>query len=309
MKKILILVFLCALTCHAARKEYKAEYSAVHPVLDGRIEGDSAWKNVPWSDGFEKRVTGGKPDADTRFKALYTDDALYIAAECLEPNMDKLADEHNYIEFWLCDVVEVFLIPLKDEMIHLIYSARNNANEEIPGKTSVRTGHQTGWIAKSRMEKDRWMAEFCIPLYLLGVAPQRGDLAIPFNLCRNSTPKKELSSWSFQKGSFKSEQGFGRMILKKVPAAAAAKVKKSLSRPHWISLIQRWRSIRGDYFWQDVIAANPGVASVLDAIERNPAEYSVKADVFAENLAKLETQRGAAERKHREAVMKLLFED
>lgn len=304
-----ILLFFWAALSHGATAEYSADCSALPPVLDGEIENDPAWKAVPWSSGFEKRGTAGTPVANTRFKALYTVDALYLAAECMEPQMDKIASEHNYIEFWLCDVVEVFLIPMKNEMIHLIYSARNNANEEIPGKTAIRTKYQTGWTAKSKMGKDRWCVEFCIPLFLLGVAPSAGEVSIPFNLCRNSTPEKELSSWSFQKGSFKSPLGFGILSLKKSPPSLAGKLNENLLRPHWLSLLKRWQTIRKDPSWQEILAANPEPVKILSQIEKTPSEYSAKAALFAENLALLERQSEQKEKLHKLQVKKLLFEE
>ena len=217
---------LMALSASAAVK-YTAKYSKTVPIVDGIAE-NGVWKGAAWSEGFVLRVTGKTPEkATTRFKSVYTDEALYFYVECVEPNVAGIADEHQAHEFWLCDVVELYTTALKNEQVHLVCSARGNLNDEIPGKTCVRTRNHVDWSAKSKIAADRWSCEFRVPFLLLGVSPADGDIAFPINVCRNATTTKELSSWSFQSGSFKSEAGFGTLTLPKAPAEAAEKLRRA----------------------------------------------------------------------------------
>lgn len=303
------ILFLATCTAFAAQKEYQANYSALYPQVDGDIENDPAWKEVPWSDGFAKRVTDGKPVADTRFKALYTKDAVYFAAECMEPHMDKLKPEERYTEFWLYDVIELFVVPANNEMIHLIISVYGSVNEEIPGKVSVRTNHQAGWLGKSKRASDRWTTEICVPLFFLGVAPESSKLEIPFNLCRNSTPANEMSSWSFQQGSFKNQAAFGRLALMPAPPEVRSDLEKSLKQPHWISLIKRWEIIRKDPAWDPIFKANKAEYDALEKIFANPAEYASNAAALADNLGKIEKQSEIKEKNHRASVNKMFFDE
>ncbi len=304
-----IIGLLAACAAFAAPKEYPAGYSAIAPSMDGAIDGDPAWEGVAWSDGFAKRVTAEKPVADTRFKALYTKDTVYIAAECMEPHMDKLKTEERYTEFWLYDVVELFIVPGKNEMIHLILSVYGSANEEIPGKVSVRTNHQTGWLGKSKRAADRWTAEICIPFFLLGVAPESAKLEIPFNLCRNSTPANEMSSWSFQQGSFKNLAAFGRLTLMPAPVEARGDLAESLRQPHWISLVKRWGIIRSDPAWKEIFKANPKEYEALERIYADPTTYASNATALASNLGLIEKQAQTQKSEHQAAIDKLLFNE
>ena len=50
--------------------------------------------------------------------------------------------------------------------------------------------------------------------------PADGEIAAPFNVCRNATTVNELSSWSHTR-SFKSMANYGTLALEKSPAALA----------------------------------------------------------------------------------------
>ena len=198
---------------------YEAKYAPVAPVLDGDIS-DACWKDAAWSCGFTNREGGGAPKRGSRFKALYAKDALYVAVECMEPTPEKMADEHQAHEFWLCDVVEVYSCAAKNELLHLVCSARGNLNDEIEGRTSARTKGNVAWQAKSKIYADRWTCEFRIPFLLFGAVPADGEIAAPFNVCRNATTVNELSSWSHTR-SFKSTANYGTLTLERAPGELA----------------------------------------------------------------------------------------
>ena len=172
---IVAAAFAAGLTAAGAPPAYKTGYAPAAPVVDGDL-GDACWKGATWSDGFTSRE-GGAPKRGSRFKAVYAADALYVAVECMEPTPEKMADEHQSHEFWLCDVVEVFSCAAKNEMLHLICSAHGNLNDEIQGKTSARTKGNLGWQAKSKVYAARWTCEFRIPFLLFGAVPADGEIA------------------------------------------------------------------------------------------------------------------------------------
>lgn len=312
MKNILFLLPLCLFSfiSFAQNPSYSASYSEKAPVVDGKLD-DQVWKNIPWSSNFRTRVTNTNPKAPTFFKVLYTNEALYIGAKCIETQLDKMKKENNYTEFWLYDVIEIFLLPFNNEMQHFICSVSGSMNEEIPVQTAARTKRQTAWLAKaSKGNKDEWYIEFCIPLYLLGKAPvSSNSISMPFNVCRNSTPKKELSSWSFQKGSFKVKSGFGTLKLLPAPAKARKKIALALKQPHAIALEKRWKEIKQDPAWQYLLSQEKASRKKLDTLCRSFEEVKKNASLIYSELQKLEAKRSASQKAHKKAIMKMLFED
>lgn len=202
---------------------YEAAFVPVAPALDGDLS-DACWQSVLWSSPFVSRE-GAAPQRASRYKAVSAADAVYVAVECEEVTPGNMADEHQAHEFWLCDVVEIFSCAAKNEMLHLVCSARGNLNDEIPGKTAARTKGNVGWQAKSKIGKDRWTCEFRIPFLLFGAVPADGALNVPFNVCRNATTVKELSSWSHAT-NFKSQANYGTLKLAQAPADRAAALRK-----------------------------------------------------------------------------------
>lgn len=294
--------YVCAaFSSLAAGRIYEAPYAS---------EADAAaWETVPWSEGLVT-FKAMAPKETSRFKALYTDEALYVKVECRESQVKKIPDERIATEFWRCDVVELFAIPHRDEMIHLIGSARGNLNEEMPGLTAVRTRNMTGWDAKSEIGDDRWTIVFCVPLSLLGLDPSSGDRTMPFNVCRNAIVAKELTSWSPQLGGdFKDAQGFGRLVLKSAPAANAAAVKAGVSRPHIISLRRRWRAIRNHPLWKESLRSCTNDAAVLKELESKPELTREQTIRFADSLSVIERHESAERESLRKRIHAEFFGD
>ncbi len=310
MKKFLIYTtaFL-ALSLFAQNPSYQASYSENAPVLDGKMD-DAVWNKAKWSSSFRTRVKNTQPAAPTLFKAIYTSDALYIGAKCTENEMEKMKKENNYTEFWLYDVIEIFLLPFHNEMQHFICSVSGSMNEEIPVQTSARTKRQTAWAAKAYKGKKEWYIEFCIPLYMVGKAPTGAEsISFPVNVCRNSTPAEELSSWSFQKGSFKVKSGFGTLTLLPAPAGERKKIAENLKRPHSISLVKRWKEIKEDPAWQYLLSQEKETVKKLNSLCGTYESVRKNASTIFETLSALEKKRAESVKAHKKAVMKMLFND
>lgn len=298
-----------AALCLLAAVTYRAEYVGKAPVMDGAIAGDRAWENAAWSSEFVlHRKEGMKPKNPSRFKAVYTSDALYVAIENFESDMAALGKDENKIEFWRCDVDELLFAVRGNELIHLIYSARDNANEQMAGAVKVRTGGLTGWSAKAKLHADRWTVEYCVPFFLLDVVPGAHDVSFPFNACRNELAQKELSSWSFQKASFMNVEGFGTLVLAPAPAAVRERVAAGAKRPHVVTLARLWKDLRGNLLWQSSISRYTAEARRLDELADrcDIAEFAAE---FAAKLQVIRDDRAKAEKARRKEIENRFFTD
>ena len=289
---------------------HETSWSDRTPVLDGRIENDPAWEKIPWEPGgfflHRKKLS---PSNDTKFKSLYTADALYFAIQCSEKEMDKMLPVFNFGEFWKYDVLELFFQTGRNELIHLAVNPDGMSSDQIPGSVAKRTDFQIGWNCAAFRGKDAWYAEVCIPFFLLGKAPGKQALELPFNLCRHSTPAKEYSTWSFQIGPFNNTACFGSLRCLPPPPEKVAEVTESLSRPHWSSLIRRYRDMKGDPAWRSVLKKFPAETAVLERIYANPPDHSRKAALFGETLRRIENSVRDADARDRIRIRKLLFDE
>lgn len=311
IKKTVLLLWL-SLACFvllAAPKNYKADYSEKYPVLDGRIIGDPAWESVQWEEGFLLHRKNAAPQYPTRFKMLYTKDALYMAVECFEKDPAKLKKVYNFNEFWIYDTVEFFLMPAKNEIMQFIANYESMTYESIPGNVAKRTSFRTGWKAVGRKGDKNWSVEFCIPFYLLGKVPASSDLKITGNICRNSVTTNERSTWSLQMKAFKDPAGFGNILLKKVPAKAKKDLEEALKKPHWLSLAERWKSIRKDPAWEEILEKFPAEKAALEKLIADEKNYPANSGKFYEKLSRIESYASKQEVRERKRIWKRFFEE
>ena len=75
--------------------------------------------------------------------------------------------------------------------------------------------------------------------------------------------------------AFKDPSGFGSFILKKVPAKAKKALEDSLKKPHWLSLVERWKSIRNDPAWEEILAKFPAEKAALEKLFADEKNYSI----------------------------------
>lgn len=298
------------ITLSAATKSYQINFSDEFPVIDGNIEQDSAWQNVAWQGGFIVHRQPGKAAGNaTRFKMFYTADSLYIAVECFEAKMNALKKIYNFNEFWSYDTIEFFCVPKKEEIIHLVSNYEGMQFDAIAGVVAKRTNYQTGWKAAGRKFQDRWSVEFCVPLYLIGKVPAERALKMPFNICRNSTTINERSTWNFQSKSFNNVADFGELIFNPAPVKKRALLQASLRKPHWISLIARWQTIRNDPAWQTTIEKFSKERIILDKLLADKQNYAKNANQFYKELSKIEAGAKLRETQEQKRIWKRLFEE
>ena len=84
---------------------------------------------------------------------------------------------------------------------------------------------------------------------------------------------------------------------------------ESLSRPHWSSLIRRYRDMKGDPAWRSVLKKFPAETAVLERIYANPPDHSRKAALFGETLRRIENSVRDADARDRIRIRKLLFDE
>lgn len=311
-KLILPFATFCFLTVflQAAPISYTAAFSKQKPLLDGRVDEDPAWQSVAWSNSdFFLHRQQKPPQLATRFKALYTDDALYLAVVCDETEIDKLKPVYNFGEFWNYDSIEAFFQPKSNELIQLISNYQGMKLDVIDETVSKRTDFKTGWSCAARLDNDRWLLEFCIPFYLLGVAPVERSVSMPFNLCRNSIVSNERSTWSFQSGAFKNVKDFGRLLLAKAPSSEAGTLAAALQRPHWDSLLERWMDIRKDPAWKDVFDQYPSEYAELEEKTTDAVSSPPLSERIHQLLSIMENAAKKQDELHHKRIMKRLFDE
>ena len=296
--------FLCG-----APKTCPVKYQELYPVLDGRIQGDPAWEKVPWQEGFFLHRKESSPKFGTKFKALYTKDAFYVAAECYEEDVSKLKKVYNFNEFWVYDTVELFLETNPGEVVQFIANYESMTYETIPGSLAKRVSFRTGWKAAGARGEKCWCVEFCIPFYLLGKVPSVSSVTFPGNLCRNSMTTNERSTWSFQKGAFRDPAGFGRFVLEKAPSSVKNELEEALKKPHWLSLAARWKSIRKDPAWAECIDRFPGEKAALEKLFSDEENLARNSSEIYKNLSRIEEYISKREERERKRIWKRLFDE
>ena len=292
-----------------AQQTHNVSYSPVIPKLDGNINDDPAWSRLAWSaQPFRVYKTGKPAVVNTRFKTLYTDDALYFAFECSEPHMDKLKSEVNGDEFWNFDMIELFIFPRKDELIHLAVSSGGLTGQEIPAAVSKRTKFMTAWRAAAKRNKTSWTCEFWVPFNLVGAVPDAKAVELPFTAVRHATPSNQYSTWTVQ-SNLRSTDAYGRLVLQPAPKDKQAVIRRTLVTPHYLALTERWRAIRADRAWKSVLLENASLAAAIEKIYADPSNYAKNAFRLADLMEKVFQLAEKKERSEFSRMKKRFFEE
>lgn len=200
--------------------EYPIRFAVCHadkeaPVMDGRLD-DACWKDIRPLGDFQltdarlenHRWIHAPPRLarhQTRVKVMEADGILYLAAECIEPEMDKVRAEavyHDEERICFDDRIEVFIDPKHDHknVFQFVVNARGATLERpisrpVPYAMSHVLGDigwNTEWFARVRRLEDRWTAEIAISIERLLQGPVRAGDTIGFNVCRD-----RQSIWRF----------------------------------------------------------------------------------------------------------------
>lgn len=189
------------------------------PVMDGIVKEDPQWQNIPSASGFAgfqktKNIPAAK---QTSFKIGYTDEALYIAVICEEPDIKLLAPAKR--EVWANDSIEIFLLPKNAYgwYRHLAANPWNKRFTETCGIAEKGSGADvhSWWHAKAYSGPDFWSVEIELPFGLFFEFPQKNDVWYG-NICRSAwagNKVAEYSSWAYLMKGFKEPNNFGKIVF------------------------------------------------------------------------------------------------
>lgn len=175
-------------------REYLCRRAAAPPVIDGRLD-EASWAQAPWSEPFVDIEGSARPSPRfaTRFRALWDDRFLYVAAELEEPDLWATLGERDAVIYQEHDF-ELFLDPDGDGLHY--FELEVNARGTVWDLTLDRPYHRGGradnaWQAaglalgialdgtlNDPRDRDRgWTVELAIPWAAFG--PPGGDREPP----------------------------------------------------------------------------------------------------------------------------------
>ncbi|NOY80294.1 MAG: hypothetical protein GXP31_04730 [Kiritimatiellaeota bacterium] len=223
---VLLMVVGCVVVSAAEMRgpQARAVRTATPIAVDGRLD-EPAWAQAAWATGFHLAGTGsggGRAAVQTRFKTVWTDDALYVAVECDEPRIAELRAKTPWRDgaVWEDDCVEIFFDPANDGRYY--QQIMVNARGTIFDMRAADYG-----LVKSRLwdgvfraagsvdrEQGRWRVEVEVPFGALPL-PENAGSTWKWNVTRErhaGVPKGvELTSWAPLAGSFHQPLKFGRL--------------------------------------------------------------------------------------------------
>jgi len=207
------------------------------PVVDGRLDGEDAWRDAqPSSDDF--LVLGAETPASKRtdFRAGYTGTGLFLGLRCEDPQPGTVgALVRHSAPLWEQTGIEVFLQPQgSDAYFHFLVNAESVQWDDIAGEGQ---GESVGdWKAAVHLGQDAWFAEVLLPWEILGRVPQEGE-TWRLNVCRNiQTPGGvEHATWMPLESSFHeprrfAEVAFAGEISAALQAAARERIRAERGR-------------------------------------------------------------------------------
>ncbi|MFA6832450.1 MAG: carbohydrate-binding family 9-like protein [Bacteroidaceae bacterium] len=90
---------------------YTCRHTTAPITVDGKLD-EAVWESAAWSHSFVdiEGISKPKPKYDTRLKMVWDDEALYIAAKLIEPNIWSTISKRDATIYWDNDF-EVFIDP------------------------------------------------------------------------------------------------------------------------------------------------------------------------------------------------------
>ncbi len=156
-----------------------ADYTAPYVQgikIDGKID-EPAWQKAerrgPLTD-----MEGQPTEKQTYVRMAYGEDALYVAFECPEPNMDlihDLATLHDDYAIFGDESAEIFIDTNLDKRTYLQF-AFNTANVQAEGQYYNFTIYNEPWESAVFKGKDYWSAEAKIPFASLKAVAKAGQI-------------------------------------------------------------------------------------------------------------------------------------
>ncbi|MDO9542663.1 MAG: sugar-binding protein, partial [Kiritimatiellia bacterium] len=202
------------------RRVYNAYLLTEEPVLDGKIEGDPAWKKVPPTGEFFVLGTKRAAAKQTSFRMGYTPEALYIGIECIEPERAKIkARLGDMGSLWEEDSVEIFFQkPGGEGYYQFIVNAigsKWSSSWAGPALGIMTIIPLELWTAKTSLGEKCCWAEIKIPFEIFQTLPEE-QVTWKFNIARNicSMDGPQSATWSSLLASkYQEPDNFGKLVF------------------------------------------------------------------------------------------------
>lgn len=195
-------------------------------AIDGALT-EAAWARAPWQTDFVSASAAvdnaGQPrpvDVQTRFKVLYDAEALYVAAECDEPQIGTLKTRYSAHDndVYQDDCIELFMDPAGDGRYyhHFVVNSKGAWYDDYGADYGL--VHVKRWecpldaAGSVEAAARAWRCEVRIPLAALQLTPDAGSTWL-WNVTREryAGGRTELSTWTPLKGNFHQPKLFGKL--------------------------------------------------------------------------------------------------
>ena len=203
---LVLLLVVCAATPLLARSDQAPEariyqttrVNGSRPVLDGRVD-ESAWDLVEWSGDFVEREPeeGDPPTAQTEFKLLYDDEALYFGFR-MHDNPALVRSLLARRDWFPGDWIEVNIDSYHDfrTAFSFTLSLSGTRGDEFVSNDGNNwdTSWDPVWEGAANIDESGWTAEMRIPLSQLrfdGAPEQVWGLQVQRRIFR----EEERSTW------------------------------------------------------------------------------------------------------------------
>lgn len=223
-------LLLAATALHAA-----PTVSAVPREGDLKLDGvldEAAWSKAPWQTNFVSASSAAenagtpKPVAvQTRFKVLYDQSALYVAAECDEPNIENLRGNYTSHDndVYADDCLEFFFDPAGEGRYyhHFIVNVKGAWYDDYNADYGLVHGKLWDLPLDTATTVDPaakvWRLEVRMPLAALQLKDDAGS-TWSWNVTRERQAggSLELSTWAPLKGNFHQPRLFGKLTGLKI---------------------------------------------------------------------------------------------
>jgi hypothetical protein len=183
------------------------------PKIDG-ILNDEPWRVASRITDFVDLQTGKPSEIKTIVRLCYDDRALYIAFECLEPNMPQLKPakrERDSLEIFSDECVEVFIDP-EYSRTHYFHFAVNANGNLYDAEGFDQSWNSSAQVAAS-LGEGAWFVELAIPFECVAITPEVTGLW-GLNLTRTrNIERRQHMCWSWTQTGFHRPDRFGALEI------------------------------------------------------------------------------------------------
>ena len=181
-------------------KSFELVRTSSAPRIDGYLD-EGAWQTAALVEDFHQTnpTDGARPTEQTIVRVMYDDDFLYVAAQMLDSEPEKiianqLIQGKNIVaddRFWLT------LDSFNDKRNDYFFQVNaNGVRREALRENNLRFIDEwdTIWYSAARVTADGWMAEVAIPFKSISFDPNNDTWGVNFG--RGIVRKQEFNMWS-----------------------------------------------------------------------------------------------------------------